>query len=143
MGPHEGKWFNVKWLGINMSGRASTTVVVVDWCVAHRSQSVPFDLWGFAEWHGRFCSKGKERLLAVIITDGASPSIVFLIKAARMANSSFRTPHPRMAPSETAFWGLNPPFFVFGAKKLGKNLEEPTKSPTFAPAKEIRHRPYV
>lgn len=45
----------------NMSGRASTTVVVVDWCVAHRSQSVPFDLWGFAEWHGRFCSKGKER----------------------------------------------------------------------------------
>ena len=83
MGPHEGKWFksevvrgkqagractavvvvvpSVVGNSWNMSGRASTAVVVVDWCVAHRSQSVPFDLWGFAEWHGRFCSKGKER----------------------------------------------------------------------------------
>ena len=45
----------------NMSGRASTTDVVVDWGVAQRFQSEPFDLWGVAERQGRFCSKGKER----------------------------------------------------------------------------------
>lgn len=117
-------------------------------CRLVRCASVPERSFRFVglcrvAWAFLFKRKRTRRLLAVIITDGASPSIVFLIKAARMANSSFRTPHPRMAPSETAFWGLNPPFFVFGAKKLGKNLEEPTKSPTFAPAKAIRHRPYV
>lgn len=61
MGPHEGKWFKSEVVSVKQAGRACTAVVVVDWCVAHRSQSVPFDLWGFAEWHGRFCSKGKER----------------------------------------------------------------------------------
>lgn len=44
----------------NMSGRASTTVVVVDWCVAHRSQSVPFDLWVLPSGMGVSVQKEKN-----------------------------------------------------------------------------------
>lgn len=117
-------------------------------CRMVRCASVPVRSFRFVglcreAWAFLFRRKRTRRLLTVIITDGASPSIVFLIKAARMATHPSTLPIPAWHPLKTAFWGLNPPFFVFGAKKLGKNLEEPTKSPTFAPAKAIRHRPYV
>lgn len=64
----------------------------------------------------------NEGLLTVIITDGASPSIVFLIKAARMANSSFCTPYPRMPPFENRLFRL-------WSKKVGEKFGGTNKKP--------------
>lgn len=117
-------------------------------CRLVRCASVPERSFRFVglcrvAWAFLFKRKRTRRLLTVIIADGASLSIVFLIRQPAWPTHHSALPIPAYHPQKTAFWGLNPPFFAFGAKKLGKNLEEPTKSPTFAPAKAIRHRPYV
>lgn len=82
-----------------------------------------------AAWAFLFKRKRTRRLLTVIITDGASPSIVFLIKAARMANSSFRTPHPSMAPSENSLLGPKSAFFRLLNKKVGEKFGGTNKKP--------------
>lgn len=90
----------------NMSGRASTAVVVVDWCVAHRSQSVPFDLWGFAEWHGVSVQKEKNEAPSGChhYRWGFTEHRVF-DKGCPHGHPSFHTPHPRMAPIENRLLG--------------------------------------
>ena len=80
-------------------------------------------------WAFLFKRKRTRRLLTVIITDGASPSIVFLIKAARMANSSFRTPHPRMPPFENRLLGPKSAFFRLWSKKVGEKFGGTNKKP--------------
>lgn len=50
-------------------------------------------------------------------------------KAARMANSSFRTPHPRMPPFENRLLGPKSAFFRLWSKKVGEKFGGTNKKP--------------